>query len=115
MKLEEAVQLTGRVKSYYHATEERNLSGIMSRGLIPSMGTRSEKLGDSGIFLFKEMVDLEDALMNWLGDEIDEDSRVAILRVKVPDSRKIRQSPASYEVIYTDIIPPNMIELVGYE
>ncbi len=66
----------------FHVTPASNLPAILAEGLQPSIGPRSALLGESrpAVYLFQERADVENALMGWLGDELDEEE-VAIIQL----------------------------------
>lgn len=71
----------------YHITTYDMVRSILKYGLIPKIGKRSKKLETSkAIHLFKSKNDVEDALMNWLGDEFDEDTRLVLLKIQIPNN-----------------------------
>jgi len=99
---------------YYHVTPTENVSQIMAEGLVPQRGPRSVQLesGD-GIYLFKTMEDVENALMNWLGDELEHDS-LTLLGVELPPDAKNRtDDSADYEIVVTTPIPPQFIQILS--
>lgn len=97
-------------KIAYHITPTKNLKRIMSVGLNPKLGKRSKKIAgeQAGIYLFPDKDSAEDALMNWLGDEFDEDEELTLLSVNI-DGLKTA-SGAGYEIIVKDIIDPSRIK-----
>ena len=100
----------------YHVTSKRNWAKIRTEGLKPKIGPRSSKLKEkSGIFLFTSMDHLEDALMNWLGEEFEDDETLAILKVTVDINKLVIDPSVVYEAIYTQPISPKDIKLVRYE
>jgi hypothetical protein len=94
----------------YHVTVKENLEWIFQKGLIPQTGERSQVLNDWGIFLFKDLVDLEDAVSTWLGDLFEDDKELVILEVDI-DKKYITTSSVDYEVICKITIPPHKITL----
>ena len=58
-------------ETYFHVTEKKNLKSILSKGLVPQIGTLSQKLGEDrkAIYLFATELEMENALANWLGEE----------------------------------------------
>lgn len=73
---------------YYHVTPAKNVPSIMKNGLVPKIGTRSANFGeaDKHVYLFPSKDEMETAMMNWLGDEFDEDEPLAVLAVEVDDN-----------------------------
>lgn len=57
----------------YHITNKKNLPSIFKNGLLPNKPTDYGVEGDvEGIYLFKSIEDTQNALMNWLGERIEE-------------------------------------------
>jgi len=53
-----------KMNTYYHAAEKKNLSSILTQGLIPQVRSRSAMLDeDKAVFLFKTLDDTENALI----------------------------------------------------
>lgn len=106
---------TGEIpETMFHVTEKKNLTTILSKGLRPSIGTRSAKVGETepAVFLFRTESDMEYALMNWLGDEFDEDVPLSILSVRIPNEFRTNArytDTAPYEVQYAGTILPAWI------
>lgn len=94
----------------YHVTPTRNLPSIRKLGLIPRIGPNSRQLGETQplIYLFPTRVDVNDALMNWLGDQYDDDEPLSLLTLNVPSSL-LSKSTVDYELISTHIINPKYI------
>jgi hypothetical protein len=99
---------------YYHVTLTDNLKSIMERGLMPSVGERSKKIGEpAAVFLFPSEEDAETAVGSWLGDEVDEDEPLALLRVTVPPEIKVEQTQgADFDCWSRERIPPECIQIV---
>lgn len=57
----------------YHVTSKRYLPSIYQNGLTPNIPEDYGDAGDEiGIYCFPSMGDVENAMMNWLGDRISE-------------------------------------------
>ncbi|AQT06305.1 hypothetical protein A0U91_14875 (plasmid) [Acetobacter persici] len=99
--------------AYYHLTPARNLDSIIRRGLLPSIGANSEAANEAraAIYLFSSIDALEDGLTNWLGDQFDEDERLALLKVTLPGGAAT-VSDAGYEVACLSPIPSAHIEIL---
>jgi hypothetical protein len=82
----------------------------MRRGLVPTRGPRSRMLGESldAIYLFREREAVDDALCNWLGEELP-DVPLTLLQVKVPDGATLVETTAEYEIVVANRIPPQNI------
>lgn len=85
---------------YYHVTPSSNLERIQRDGLHPTTGARSAQLDERpSTFLFTSRIAAEDAVMNWLGDQFDEDTKLVLLRVQLPKSIPVTVTPgAEFEV-----------------
>lgn len=97
---------------YFHVTAASNLPSIQRDGLIPSIGPRSKECGETqpAIYLFGRLEDVENALMNWMGEIFPDTDRVAVLAVP---SDQISPTPsASYEVVVPHAIPASMIRVL---
>ncbi len=98
---------------YYHVTPTENVPRIMSEGLTPQRGPRSKQMADHGIFLFKTMEDMEDALANWLGDEFEEDEPLTLLGVELPSDAEVAPEAVGFEVNVLSPIPPDFIQIIS--
>ena len=99
----------------YHVTHARNVPSIMANGLMPSVGDRTAAAEDErAVYVFPSIEYAEDAIMNWLGDELDEDEPIAILSLTVPRAWLIDQGVA-YERTMHHTVPPEMIKIVREE
>jgi len=57
----------------YHVTSERNVKGILKKGIIPRIPKDFGLNGDvKGIYLFKTKDDMTNALFNWFGERIED-------------------------------------------
>lgn len=107
--------LPNRDQLLYHVTEKKNLTDIKTNGLVPKIGPRSQNAGETEpkTYLFRHREDMENAVVNWLGDEFDEDESIVALEIQMPATAAKNlafdiQTP--YEVTYDSIIPPNWIK-----
>lgn len=99
--------------AFFHVTPTSNLDSIMKQGLIPRVGERSAKVGEKpAIHLFHNWDEVEDAMMNWMGDEF-EDEPLSLLKVTVP-ATAVEEDPFYPGSIYTSERPisPKQIEVV---
>ena len=99
----------------YHVTPSENLDSIMSKGLMPDVGDRSRKIeGEKpAVYCFPDKNSMEDAVMNWLGDEFDEDEPLALLEIFTTGLKGQVTDGAQYEVAITSIIPPQNIRILS--
>lgn len=95
------------MKTFYHVTKKENLLSILKKGLLPTIGDRSKKLNEQpAIFLFKSIDELDTALMNWLGDEFDDNEELITLKIDIDEKDLIYNE---FEVISFNKINPNKI------
>lgn len=89
MRLRDYIDLVesmeNRDRTFYHVSLSENLSSIMDKGLIPSIGERSKKLGEHAcVFLFPSRESAEDGVDQWIGDEFDDEQPLALIEVVLP-------------------------------
>jgi hypothetical protein len=100
----------------YHVTLQSNLGSILKNGLIPRIGERSEKLNEKpGIFLFPSVRDMENALLNWLGEEYEDiEEPLVSLKITLPDDFPL-EAPVEFERVSRRIIDHQYIEFFRCE
>lgn len=98
----------------YHVTPSFNVDSIQKDGLQPRIGERSLSAGEKtpAVFLFANKDDLEQALMNWLG-EIFEDEELVILEIQLPLEYKQFLVKNEYEITCSVTIPPQCIQFLN--
>ena len=96
---------------YYHVTLTKNVASIMKTGLKPMVGDRAQQIeGKPAVFLFKTIDDMEDAILNWLGDEFDEDESLTLLKVNLPPNFPVNHDKSvGYEYFTFKTIPPEYL------
>lgn len=99
--------------TFYHVTSCTNAHKISREGLQPQIGERSEACGEQipAIFLFASQESMENALTNWLGEELG-DERITILEIRLPKSYEddlVFDPAVGYEVRCLRDIPPDYI------
>ena len=98
----------------YHITPTRNIKSILSKGLIPSIGQRSNQIeSESNLYFFPSKDAAEDALMNWLGDEFDEDEPLALLQVSSNGIEGKFTPGAEYEYTVSSPVPAQNIKVIS--
>jgi hypothetical protein len=104
-------------KLCYHVTCTRTVPSILRRGLEPKIGPRSRKMGESleAVYLFPDRDTVDDALMNWLGDEFPDDAASTMLEVSVPADARLIESPAEFELVVADRIQPDLIRVLDVQ
>ena len=67
-------------------------------------------MGDKkAVYMFKSMIELEDALMNWLDDKFPEDALLSILKID-GTGLDIESNPnVGFEVFTQNVVPPTKI------
>ncbi len=97
---------------HYHVTPKRNLTDILREGLLPKIGPRSASIGESipGVYLFSDKASCEQALMNWLGDCLEDAGEVVILEIR--NCQDVEKSTAGYEVVCRKAIASTCIARV---
>lgn len=99
----------------FHVTRESDLESIMRQGLFPRTGERSELLGEPvpAIYAFPDKDALENAMLNWLGQEYEEyDGDLVYLEIETDITFK---KDVEWEVIFYDPIPVQDIKNVYSE
>lgn len=98
----------------FHLTNQHLIPQILQEGLRPELGERSSLCEEKkAIFLFTSMEALEDAVLNWFGDDVDEQIPLGVLRVTIPEfwERNILIDPnVGYEAVCKVPIPPEFIQ-----
>jgi hypothetical protein len=106
-------------KLFYHVTPIKNLKDILNAGIVPSIGPRSEQIGETEpkIYLFRSIEDVENALMNWMSDAFDEDQALVILEIKANSAllAQVNDCPDNFEVTSSLAIKPSCIGRVFNE
>ena len=111
--------------SLYHVTPLDQISNILETGLKPLVGPRSERMElEPRVYLFGGLDAVEQALMNWFGDEMQGDewrSGYAVLRIDLPANwfkqRRVLKTfhpdgaEPSWEWSTREAIPPEYIEV----
>lgn len=112
----ETLLSVGDTQVLYHCTPTSNVESILHEGLIPRVGERSEQLGEvEGIFLFTSYLNCEEALLNWFGDEFDDDVELTTLKVTLPSDFQLETTTADYEKVARQPILPKYISFYKNE
>ncbi len=112
--------------SLYHVTPLDQVGTILETGLEPRIGPRSERMElEPRIWLFGDQESVDQALMNWLGDEMygaEWRSGYAVLRIDLPANwfkqRRVEKtfdpygSERSWEWSTKEKIPGQFIEVI---
>lgn len=96
----------------YHVTARRHLGSIRRNGL-KVMTPKDMEGEESGVYLFRSKEEVEDAVMNWLGDRFDEDEDLVLIKVDGSYVDEVSSDAAGYEIISKKNIPKEGI--FGYE
>lgn len=109
------------MKTYYHVSLKKNINDILNKGLLPKIGERSKEIKENikRVYLFTTKDDMENALMNWLGewytDRYGDEVKLISLKVEVPNNFPILESTVDYEKVCEVIIPPKYIKYLQDE
>jgi hypothetical protein len=96
-------------KKYYHVTTKSNYNSIVKEGLLPKIGKRSSKIeNEPKIFMFSNKDAMMDAVVNWLGDEFEEDEELVVLKITLPEDFPVEHN--GFEVTTNKVIPPQYIQ-----
>ena len=84
----------------YHVTPARNLPAIAAQGLVPQVGERSERAGETEpwVHCFTSFQRVENAFASGLERQFDEGERLAILCIGLHPPADPRQYSCSYKV-----------------
>lgn len=104
---------------YFHVTPKQNMESILSKGLIAHIGKRSKEMGETleAIYLFPTFEEMNNALLNWLGECFQDTEDLVILQIDVPEDFPIYRPTNSngnafYEVHCFCDIPPKYITAI---
>lgn len=112
------MEMKDKKNRYFHVTPMGNLESILQNGLLPMMGERSIDCNEhqKAIYLFRSITDMDNALLNWLG-ECFEDIDLVILQIDVPDGFPITTEKDSngdefFESVCLEPIPVDYISAI---
>ena len=88
----------------FHVTPRKNLSSIKTHGIQPGALAPADVSDKKAVYLFKNKIDVEDAIMNWLGDKFDEDEPLVLLTIR-KSGLNLVSSSAGYEIMSYEPIP----------
>ena len=93
----------------YHVTPTENVETITQYGLVPMIGARSIKLGEPepAVYLFPNKEACEQAIMGWLGEELEEYGDLSVIEVDVFELDLVES--VGWELISFEAIPPERI------
>jgi hypothetical protein len=95
-------------RTLYHVTTRRALSRILSEGLLPKIGPRARRFGETKkrIYTFPDLPSLMDGVANWLGEALPPNP--AIISLHVPQ-RWCHQDEVQWEVTIERRVPPQRL------
>lgn len=107
-------KVAGEMLTLYHVTPSDNVPSISKNGLVPQIGPRSRSLGESKLitYFFPDRDAAEQAVMNWLGEEFEEDEPLTLLEVLVEPQGVVKADPNLYELEVGVIIDPRNIRVL---
>ena len=93
----------------YHVTTASAIERIRNQGLIPAIGPRSRKAGEDRpwVYLFPDMETAEDAMANWLGDELPDDEDAYLCAIREAGLQGLERH--GFEVLCPVPVPPSCI------
>lgn len=96
----------------YHVTLLSNLKSIKKHGLLCQIGPRSQEIGEPTkvVYVFPNLDYANDAVMNWLGNEFNDDDELIILPVKLTEKDVDCTPDIDYERRSTVDIPARLID-----
>lgn len=108
------IRRDGPFDLFLHATPASAVPDIQKNGLVPRIGPRSARAGEKApaIYLFASEAAMEDAVTNWLGEELAESEGLAVLEIRLPIGYRadLSQDPrAGYEMKCRRAIPARYI------
>lgn len=99
----------------FHVTPTSNLKSIMSKGLLPKVGYRSRIAKESipSIYFFSTLSDVSNGLNNWFGELFEEEIRLSLLQVDVPDHLACDVDSCGWEKNVLVAIRPENIKILS--
>lgn len=111
--------LENKEHRYFHVTPRKNLSAIQKEGLLAQIGDRSQEAKEEAeaVFLFPSKEDMDNALLNWLGEAFEEEDELIILQIDLPADFPVKRDADSngelmYEAYSYKNIPPEYISAI---
>lgn len=97
----------------YHVTTQEAINSIQKEGLCPRIGPRSTLVNEPypRVYFFINQQDAEDAISNWLGELIDEDEKIFVLKVDL-NGIQTYQQPGQFEMTVDCHVDANRIVAV---
>lgn len=111
--------LENKKDRYFHVTPRKNLSAIQKEGLLARIGDRSQEAKEDveAVFLFPSKEDMDNALLNWLGEAFEEEDELIVLQIDLPADFPVKRDADSngdlmYEAYSYKNIPPEYISAI---
>lgn len=101
------------LRPLYHIARGQDIEAIRKTGLLPAIGKRSAEAGeaDPAVYFFKTPEDAENAMLNWLGDDIPDGEPMYMLTALLPGSyAKALRDTAPYEIACAIAVPPDYLD-----
>lgn len=107
----------------YHVTRACDITSILTNGLEPRIGKRSQEFGETlpAVYAFPTMFDCHTALSQWLGewycDLEEEEGREIPLAIIEFDPTGLAQLPqeVAFEVRFATTVPPAALRAIHSE
>jgi hypothetical protein len=106
-------EVTSTPKYMYHVTPSRNVKHIEKTGLVPSIGSASSSYGETEerLYFFPSKIDAEDAAMNWLADQY-EDEILSLLQIDM-SGIELKKDTVDWEYYTHQSISPDRIKVLS--
>jgi len=106
--------LQNECREVFHVTTSSNYEKIRQIGLMPQIGPRSATAKEctAKIYFFVDRDVLEEAVLNWLGDEFEEEEELVELKITDNADKFHCLDNVQWEVTTTHRIKPSSIELL---
>ena len=100
--------------TFYHVASSKNYAGIFHNGLIPNIGEFSQKGGEAEpfIYMFTSIEEAENGIMNWLGDEFEDEDVLNLWEINLPQDWPLEQDESDFEIRSAFPISPTMIKMI---
>lgn len=101
----------------YHVATEEQVASIRHAGLLPAISERSSEANETApaVYFFRSPEDVENAMMNWLGESLPENSKLYMLTAELPDAyAPVLANTAGYETACYAPVPPDYLDFQDF-